>query len=108
MYCTIPMQAAPNHSFSCSIPIDGGNTFLTFRLTYNDIAEYWIVDISKDDEVLISSLPLIPGENILEQFQYLGIGSAWIIPKNEKDSQWPQANDLATDWQVVWGDTDAG
>lgn len=105
MYCVVPFEAIPNHRFSCVVPIDGGNTKLRFYMRYNEIATYWVVDISKDDEVVLSSLPLKPAQNILEQFSYLGIGSAYILPKSEAAKQWPEANDFSSEWVVWWGDT---
>ena len=108
MICVIPMQAIPNHSFSAVVPIDGGNTNLGFRLMYNELANYWIVDISKDDEVVLAGLPMIPAQNILEQFKYLGIGSAAIVPRSDVKEQWPSFETLSSDWYVVWGDTNAG
>ena len=108
MFVIVPMQAIPNHSFSAVVPIDGGNVNLRFRLMYNELANYWIADISKDDAVVLAGLPLVPAQNILEQFGYLGIGSAYIIPRSEAQEQWPSLGTLSADWYVVWGDTNAG
>lgn len=106
MYTTIPMQAVSNHKFSCKVYIDGANTLLRFRLMYNELAKYWTVDIYKDDNMVYAGLPLIPGQNILEQVAYLGIGSAWIVPKSDVGEQWPSEDTLASEWYVIWGDTD--
>ena len=105
MFCIVPFQAIPNHRFSAVVPIDGGNTKLAFYLKYNEIAEYWTVEISKDGEVVLSGLPIKPAQNILEQFAYLQIGSAYIVPRSEAQKQWPGAADFSSDWYVVWGDT---
>ncbi len=105
MYCYVPMQPIPNHQFSCSVPIDGQNVLLRFRMMYNELAGYWVVDISKDDAMLVSGLPVVPAQDILEQFKYLEIGSAYIVPKSDVREQWPSANTLSSDWYVVWGDT---
>lgn len=105
MYSIVPFQAIPNHSFSAVVPIDNGNTKLGFHLRYNEVATYWTVDISKDNETVIFSLPVKPAQNVLEQFGYLGIGSAYIVPRSEAAAQWPGATDLSSDWYVLWGDT---
>ena len=107
MYSIVPMQAIPNHSFGAVVPIDGGNTSLRFRLMYNEVAGYWVTDISKDGEKVLAGLPMVPAQNILEQFKYLGIGSAWILPRSEVAEQWPSYGTLESDWYVLWGDTDA-
>lgn len=107
MICIIPMQAIPNHSFSAVVPIDGGNTNLGFLLTYNEISNYWMIDISKDDVLVLSGLPMVPAQNLLEQLGYLGIGSMRIIPRSDVQEQWPSQGTLSSEWYVVWGDTDA-
>lgn len=107
MFSIVPMQAIHDHSFRAVVPIDGGNTNLGFRLTYNELAGYWVIDISKDEEPVLSGLPMVPAQNLLEQFGYLGIGSMRIIPKSEAQEQWPSQGTLSSDWYVVWGDTDA-
>ena len=108
MFAVIPFQGIPNHKFSAKVPIDGGNTLLKFRMTYNDLAKYWLVDIYKGDTLVYTGLPLVPGQNILEQVGYLGIGSARIVPKSRVKEQWPSMATLESDWYVLWGDTDAG
>ena len=108
MFSIVPFQATPNHKFSAKVPLDGGNTLLKFRMTYNDIAGYWLVDIYKNDLLVYSALPLVPGQNILEQVGYLGVGSAWIVPRSRVQDQWPSMVTLESDWYVIWGDSDAG
>lgn len=105
MLSIVPFEPIPNHRFSCVVPIDNGNTTLEFFIRYNEVATYWTVDIAKDGETLLSSLPLKPAQNILEQFAYLGIGSAYIVPKSEAAAQWPGATDLSANWYVIWSDT---
>lgn len=76
-------------------------------MMYNELAGYWVVDISKDGTMVISGLPVVPAQDILEQFKHLEIGSAFIVPKSDAQAreQWPSANTLSSDWYVLWGDT---
>ena len=108
MITIVPMQAIPNHSFTCVIPLGDINIELRFKMQYNEIAEYWFVDISKDDTLLLSGYPLIPQGDLLEQFQYMGIGHAYLIPKAELSAQFPDIETLSTEWYVVWSDEDGG
>lgn len=109
MYSIIPLQATPNHTFFCTIPVDGANITLTFRLTYNELAKYFLVDLSNEEgTMLISALPVIPAQNILEQFTYMGIGSAYVLPKTQVKEQWPTMDTLESDWYLMWSDTHAG
>ena len=105
----IPMEEITNYKFSCIVTIDEGTIDLGFHLMYNDIIDYWTVDVFKQETEVITAYPLIPAQNILEQFSYLKIGSAWIVHQSEIDlnEEWPSANTLASKWYVVWGDTDA-
>ncbi|MGM9571232.1 MAG: phage baseplate plug protein [bacterium] len=106
----IPLQPIPNYCFKSKVPVDGMNKNLTFKLTYNLIAEYWLLEL-KDEQnnVLLSAIPLIPGEgkalNILEQYSYLQIGAAYIVPVESINEEYPSINTLGSKWALVWGDT---
>lgn len=104
MTSIIPMKAIHNHSFSCVVPLDKENLKLGFRMIYNEVAGFWFVDISKDSQVLITGLPLIPSQDLLEQFQYMGIGHAYLVPKTELTNQFPTISTLNSEWYVVWSD----
>lgn len=104
MFQRVPMQAQPNHSFSAVVTLKEENKKLTFRMTYNEQAQYWCVDLSVNDKEVITGLPLVPAQDILEQFKHLEIGSAYIIPNSEKENEWPNIADLADGWSVIWSD----
>lgn len=108
MTSIVPMQAIPNHSFSSVIPLDGGNVKLRFAMQYNEIAGFWFVDIGRDGKTLISGMPFIPAQDLLEQYQYMGIGHAYLIPRSELSQQFPNQQTLSSEWYVVWSDEDAG
>lgn len=106
MISIIPITATPNRKFSSKIPVDGKNTVLQFETQYNELAGYWMVTISDSrGKNLISCHPVIPAQNILEQYAYLEIGSAYIVPAQTVKEQWPSENTLATNWYLVWSDT---
>lgn len=105
----IPLTNAPNHRFTCLVPVDNKNMYMDFFLHWNSVAEYWCMDISDSNgNPLMSSIPLIRGEypaaNLLEQYSYLGIGSSAVVPvgivKGEADSE-----NLGKDFVLVWSDT---
>lgn len=106
MYSAIPLVAVPNYSFSSTIPVDGANITLLFHITYNELAKYWLIDISDDEgNMLISAMPLVPAQNILEQYAYMGIGSAYLLPRAQVKEQWPSVDTLTSDWYLIWSDT---
>ena len=101
----IPVTSEPDQSFSCSIPIGGKNTLLGFRIRYNDIARYWWMAISDSKgNMLLDSIPLLTGSNILGQYQYLSIGSAYIINNGNSLLSDPDESTLGTDFLLMWGD----
>jgi hypothetical protein len=106
----IPLTTSPNQTFQSTLAVDGKNITLEFNLKYNEIAEYWIVKITNSDNVvLLDSIPLVPGnypaDNILEQYGYLGIGSAFIVKSSNVAADYPSDTTLGTDFLLVWGDT---
>ena len=111
----IPLTTEPNQTFRCTIPIDGQNRRLAFGLRYNNIAEYWNLTVidGVTNETLIDSIPLQRGEfpaaNLLEQYEYMKIGSAVIVHhgKLPPDAD-PNFSNLESEFYLVWGDTNVG
>lgn len=106
MLSIVPIKAIPNYKFSSKIAIDGKNITLGFELQYNELAGYWIVSISDIvGKYLIAGIAVVPAQNILEQYEYLNIGSAYIMPAQTVKEQWPARYTLVNEWYLVWGDT---
>jgi hypothetical protein len=111
----IPFTTGPNQTFRCTIPIDRHNRRLSFELRYNNIAEYWNLTVidGVTNEILIDAIPLQRGEfpaaNLLEQYEYMKIGSAVIVHhgKLPPDAD-PNFFNLDTEFYLVWGDTNVG
>lgn len=65
----------------------------------------------KNHNVLLDGVPLItgsyPAANLLRQYQYLGIGSAYIVPASSGLPDIPNFDDLGTDFLLVWTDSAA-
>lgn len=103
----IPTDCSPNQTFTSTIPVDGKRLKLNFFLRYNTEQECWEMDVlSEERKPLLNSIPLVSGINILEQYSYLKIGSAYIVkvePNNRVDR--PNDSNLGTDFLLVWGDT---
>ena len=105
----IPLTTDPNNRFRCVVPVDGENLFLEFFARYNPIAEYWMMDISDDyGNCLASCIPLITGQypvaNLLEQYNFLGIGAAVMVPVGMAKGE-PAADNLGSEFVMVWSDT---
>jgi hypothetical protein len=107
----IPLTPAPNQTFQVTLDIDGGTVTLNFRLHYNEIAKYWVLTIlDRTGTLLLDSLPLLtggnPSANILGQYAYLEIGSAYVVNVSGLTApDYPDGTNLGQDFVLVWSDT---
>lgn len=103
----LPLTTSPNQTFTSTIPIDGNKIKFNFFLRYNTEAGYWVLDISDSSNTsLLASVNLVCGLNLLEQYSYLKIGSAYIVKvDNSLVDDIPNEYNLGTDFVLVWGDT---
>lgn len=66
----IPLAGYPEQ-FEADI---GDKTYL-FRVRWNDQLSRWTLDLgNSEDDWLISSLPLVPGQDLLWQYGYMALG----------------------------------
>ena len=107
----IPLMSTPNQTLSCKVRIDDGTQInLKFFLNFNEIARYWTMDVTNADinARYLTGIPLVPGDypagNILAQYSYLKIGSAYMVKLSDLIDPLPQPNNLGTEWFLVWGD----
>ena len=108
-YKIVPLTTDPNQSLSITLPINGENITLGLVIRYNLVANYWVMAVSDSNgNLLIDSLPLVTGEypaaDILGQYEYLGIGSAFVVNVSNLDEDVPTDTTLGTDFYLMWGD----
>ncbi len=109
----IPLSNSPNQLFAIPLNVDGSVLTLNFTMRYNEIADYWVMTIrDSQGNLILDSVPLVtglfPAANILGQFAYLEIGSAFVINISQvKSPNFPNNTDLGTDFQLDWSDTPA-
>ena len=112
-YQVIPLTPSPNQTFTTSLKVNGGKT-LNFKFTFrfNELSRYWIMNIvdSTNNNPILSCIPLVPGDypagNLLAQYDYLKIGSAYLINNSDFVDEYPNAQDLGVDWVLVWSDNE--
>lgn len=110
MATLIPLVPSQNQSVTCTLPIDNKNVTLSFQFTYNAEGEYWFMSISdKDGNLLLSGVPLVTGDypaaNVLEQYSYLNIGSAVVVPASTSLVGVPGFDDWGSNYYLAWSDT---
>ena len=109
----VPLNNSPNQVTVVPLNIDGAVQDQYWQLRYNEIAGYWALTISDaNGTVLLDSIPFVTGNapagNILGQFAYLQLGSATIVDASSiSDPDYPNDQDLGTDFVLIWGDTPA-
>jgi len=107
----LPLNNAPNQTFVATLQVDGSPLILQLTLRYNDVAKYWATTISdQNGDLLLDSIPLITGDNpacnLLRQFDYLEIGSLFILNTTGSVSpDYPDNTNLGVGFVAVWGDT---
>ena len=109
----VPLTSSPNQQFETTLQVDGSALTLGMMLRWSDMAGYWVLTIfNSAGDLVVDSIPLItgwyPAANILCQYGYLKIGSAYIINKGNSASDYPGVNDLGSNFVLLWGDTPQG
>ena len=106
----LPLTSQPNQSFAATLQVDGAPLTLNFAIRWSEMAGYWVMSIYNSAGILLlNSIPLItgwyPAGNILAQYGYLKIGSAFVINQGNSDSDYPGKTDLGSNFVILWGDT---
>jgi len=105
----VPLSQAPNQSFAVQLTVDGQPLTLNLLLSYLYMSGWWQMQVSDvNNNILIASVPLItgwyPGANILAQYGYLAIGSAYVLNTGNVNSDYPGVDNL-TAFSLLWDDT---
>jgi len=86
----IPLSPAPQ---TFSIPLNG----IDYKLTvyWNKASQNWVMNIDDDAENPIAhGIPLLTGTNLLDQFEYLGIGGALVVQTDSAVDDVPSFSEL--------------
>lgn len=105
----VPVTSAPNQSFFMTTTINNKNLSLEFFLSYRNDT-YWTMDIKNRETgvMYLSNVPLLPADdpaqNVIEAFESLEIGVAYIVQTDNLVADGPDGNNLGTSWTLVWDD----
>lgn len=105
----IPLVLAPNQTFTVQLVVDGSPLTLNLTLIYSAMSGWWQLGVSNaQNSILIASIPLITGyypcANLLAQYGYLNIGSAYLLNTGNSPNDYPGMDDL-TNFSLLWSDT---
>lgn len=107
-YVRIPLTNQPFAELSFRVTLDGGarNASITLKLRYFDLYDYWMADVydTVSGLPLVCGLTLVPGVNLLGQYQHLYIGDAYIVAVTNTDLEQPDNTSLGSTFVLIWGD----
>jgi uncharacterized protein DUF6983 len=104
----VPLSVAQNQTFTVQLTVNGASLTLLLSLTYYTMAGYWSLSVTSVTGVLlVASVPLVtgwyPAANILAQYQYLNIGSAYLLNTGNAPVDYPDQGSLGQ-FSLLWGD----
>ena len=104
----VPLTSSPNQTFSVQLTVNGAPLTLNLSLSYAEMAGYWQLAVGDvNGNLLIASVPLVtgwyPSANMLAQYQYLNIGSAYLLNTGNAPVDYPGPTTLGQ-FSLLWGD----
>jgi hypothetical protein len=110
MYQIVPLSPLPNQTLTAQLQVDGNAISLNLSIRWSTMAGYWVMSVSSSqNNLLLDSVPMVtgwyPAANILAQYGYLAIGSAYLLNLGNDDSDYPGLTDLGSAFVLLWGDT---
>lgn len=107
-YCKIPLNNSPYSTQTFKLSLEGGTRNINVKLflRYNDLYDVWMATISDNStgKVLIDSMPMVCGVDLLGQYEYLGLGHAYMVPVTDTNLMMPDNESLGSTFQLIWGD----
>ncbi len=104
----VSLNPSPNHTLRAALTVNGAALTLNLALRWNAQSGFWALDIADQaGNPLVSSVPLLtgiwPAANILAPYDYLKIGSAYIVNQSGADGE-PDETNLGASYLLLWDD----
>lgn len=94
----IPLTATPQR-FTINL---SGKAYRV-RLWWNVIGQRWVIDLANTDgEVIISSIPVVSGADLLDQYRYLGLGGKLYAYTDAELGEPPTRINLGSNGKIYW------
>lgn len=106
----VPLDNSAQQNLAVALNVDGLVLRLRLSIAYSEMAGYWVMAIADAaGNLLLASVPMItgnwPAANLLAQYGYLRIGSAYIINAGQISADYPNAIELGNSFVLLWDDT---
>lgn len=103
----IPLTNDPNQQISVSLNVNGSVLRLQLFIYFNEMSQVWEMDISDSaGNLLVCDVPLLtgtwPAGNMLAQYGYMNIGSAYIINLGQTSNDYPNSTELGSGFSLLW------
>ncbi len=104
MYSKFSLTNRPNQTFTLLISGDKKSISLFTSLSYNSMAKYWMLSFydSSTNDPIIMNLPLLYGHDLLEQYQYLNIGSVVLANSTGNIKITAPDDQNLSDFYLIW------
>lgn len=103
MYSKFDLKSTPNQTIIYSIPGENKNISLGVLLSFNTQAKYWTMSLSDPvtGNSIVTGIPLLCGHDLLEQYQYLNIGSVVLVNQTGDQITQPDGKNLQN-FFLIW------
>lgn len=103
MISEITLSADPNQKYTVAVPGDKRNIEFIITQSFNEQANYWTISIyDKTGTPIVMDVPLLTGQDLLEQYQYLNIGSLYVINYGDSTIENPDSKNIASNFKLLW------
>jgi hypothetical protein len=104
------ISSLPNQDVTVQLDVDDAALTLGLALYWDYMCGYWLMDVyDAAGAQLLSGVPMItgsyPAANILGQYAYLKIGSAYVLNQSNGSTDYPTSTNLGTTFVLLWSDT---
>jgi len=105
----VPVTNRPNQRFDCILEFDGKSVTYQFDFRFNEVGQIWMMTITDPitGEYILDSVPVLGGiadsSDLLSQFGYLGLGSAFVVNISNIPKDSPNDKDFGRDFKLLWG-----
>lgn len=102
-YQVINLNNDPKQFWAFTVNIGEKNIDLQLKLFWNEMAGYWSMSLFNSSGVsLVEGIPLFCNIDLLGQFGYLEIGSAYLINLTGDPANAASNNNLNKDYFLCW------
>lgn len=103
MVSDIVLNGNPNQTYSLTVPGDRQNIAFVLTQSWNAEAGYWTIGIyDQTMKAIVLGIPLLCGHDLLEQFQYLNIGSLYVVNIGDPTIEIPDDKNIGQNFKLLW------